>query len=85
MGIEKISATTKLDPVNLQFCQDIARSFEPFEVSLSSLLNTFVTILRLKVAVGEIDMSPIALQRFSRHLGNEGFSRNLGNEERKRV
>jgi hypothetical protein len=56
------TVTTKLSPENLDFLSNQRRSLRPYDISLSSLVNLCVRIVRRLYARGELSLEPLQLQ-----------------------
>jgi len=63
---------------NLAFLDKMCAAMWPFHVSHSSLIDTFVTIVRLKHGAGEIELSPASLQENLRNVRNASNSPHRG-------
>jgi len=62
MAVERAEVATKLSPENFDFLNKQRRLFRPYAVSLSSLVNLCVRIVRQLHARGELSLEPLQLQ-----------------------
>ena len=63
MGIDRTMVSAKLSRENVDFLDDRQRSLRPYEVSVSSLVNLCVRIVRELHAKGELSLEPEQLQK----------------------
>jgi hypothetical protein len=63
MSIERAATSAKLSAENFEFLQDRKWSLRPYEVSISSLLNLCVRIVRELHARGDLSLEPEQLQK----------------------
>jgi hypothetical protein len=56
------AVSTKLSPENLDFLSKQRRSLRPYDISLSSLVNLCVRIVRRLHDRGELSLEPLQLQ-----------------------
>ena len=63
MGIERSATSAKLSPENFEFLLERRRSLRPYEVSVSSLVNLCVRIVRELHTKGELNLEPAELQK----------------------
>ena len=69
MGIERQVVSSKMNAENLEFLAFLSEQIQPYEISLSSLINLCVSIVRTLFIKGEIALNPRALQVLLRHKG----------------
>jgi hypothetical protein len=62
MAVERAEVSTKLSPENFDFLNKQRRLFRPYDISLSSLVNLCVRIVRQLHARGELSLEPLQLQ-----------------------
>lgn len=63
MGIERMAISSKLSPENVEFLEQQKRALRPYDVSISSLINVCVRIVREMHARGELSLKPEDLQK----------------------
>ncbi len=76
MGVEKQLVSSKMRAENVDFLMWLSSQVEPYEVSLSSLIDLCVSIVRALFIKGEIALGPAALQVLLRQTGLPRLNRN---------
>jgi len=69
VGIEKHLVSSKMRQENVEFLAFLSEQIQPYEVSISSLIDLCVSIVRSLFMSGEIALNPNALQVLLRHKG----------------
>ena len=62
MANDRTAVSTNLSPENLDFLIKQRRSLRPYDISLSSLVNLCVRIVRRLHGRGELSLEPLQLQ-----------------------
>ena len=62
MGVERTMVSAKLSPENIDFLDEQRRLLRPYEVSLSSLVDLCVRIVRELHGRGELSLEPKQLR-----------------------
>jgi len=62
MSAERAEVSTKLSPENFDFLNKQRRSLRPYDISLSSLVNLCVRIVRQLHVSGQLSLEPLQLQ-----------------------
>jgi hypothetical protein len=62
MVVKRTAVSTKLSPQNFAFLDKQRRFFRPYDISMSSLVNLCVRIVRQLHVRGELSLEPLQLQ-----------------------
>ena len=62
MVVKRTAVSTKLSPQNFAFLDKQRRFFRPYDISMSSLVNLCVRIVRHLHVRGELSLEPLQLQ-----------------------
>ena len=62
MSLDRAAVSTQLSPENLDFLTKQRRLFRPYDVSLASLVNLCVRIVRQLHERGDLSLEPLQLQ-----------------------
>jgi len=72
MGKKSAVVSAHLSPENIEFIEDWYRQLRPHPISLSSLVDLCVKIVRKLHEQGQLESSPAALQKLFEHRPEPG-------------